>query len=182
MTPLKVIDKVKYCLGAIDIDVASNSIAQHYIQATDFYGLDVNKNALYLPWKGRIYCNPPYSAKNINAFVDKFKEEILIDNIDRAVILTNTSSDSMWYHTLLQYSTCALLWRGRIKFLKIMDGKAYEKWEGQVSKEKGLGKIGNAPRYLNTLFYYDRHDDIEPFLLAFKDCGTFVQRIDKELF
>lgn len=180
-TPTSVIAKVKVCLGTIDIDVASNVIAQEYIQANQYYGLDNGVNALENPWYGSIYCNPPYSAGNIDTFIEKFEEEILQDNIRRAIMLVNTSSDTKWFHTLLRLSSCSLLWRGRIKFLKIFDGKAHEKWEGQVSKDKGLGKVGNAPRYLNTMFYYDKDNNIEPFLTAFRGCGEFMQRISVDV-
>jgi hypothetical protein len=191
--PNTVLPRVRECLGTIDIDPASNLIAQEYVQAkwfaispNDYAEMKESENipnnllvdGLSIQWRGNVFCNPPYSAGLIDKFVQKYENEIIRRNVQRGIFLVNSATDTKWYHQLLKISTCTLLWKGRIKFWKIFDGKAYEKWEGEKSKAEGKGKIGNSPRYLNTLFYYDRHDDIEPFLTAFKDCGTFCQRID----
>jgi hypothetical protein len=195
--PKNVLPRVRKCLGTIDLDPASNIVAQQYVQASEFcvsnddyrhaldkLGIDgiphnlLPDDGLSTDWDGNVFCNPPYSGKLIGLFVNKFIDEIVAGNVTRGLFLVNSATDSKWYHSLIQNTTCYLLWKGRIKFWKIFDGKAHEKWEGEKSKAEGKGKIGNSPRYLNTLFYYDRHDDIEPFLTAFKDCGTFCQRID----
>lgn len=177
-TPKPIVHRIRNCLGNIDLDAASNKTSQEYIQADNYYGLDNGLDALTHDWKGNVFCNPPYSRGLIDDFTNKFVEQIKLGNINRAIFLVNTQSDTGWYHKLIRNSTTILLWRGRIKFLKIMDGKAYEKWEGQLSKEKGLGKIGNSPRYLNTVFYYDRTGNIEPFLNSFNGCGEFMIRLN----
>lgn len=197
MTDPKVIELARATMGSIDFDPASNMVAQRYVKAhsfcvhpdeynvVDFIKYDVLRDGLDQVWHGNVWCNPPYSAGNIDRFVDKAIDEwngsiALLDDdyysrsrcIQQMMILVNSATDTKWYHKLLEHSSCTLLWRGRIKFWKIQDGKAHEKWEGEKSKEKGLGKIGNAPRYLNTLFYFG--SSVERFKETFKEKGTFI--------
>lgn len=192
MTDPNVIELARSTMGSIDFDPASNMIAQRYVKAhsfcvhpdeynvVDFIRYDVLRDGLDQVWHGNVWCNPPYSAGNIDRFVDKAvtewnrREYEKNNEINQMMILVNSATDTKWYHRLLEYSTCTLLWRGRIKFWKIQDGKAHEKWEGEKSKEKGLGKIGNAPRYLNTLFYFGTVQGILRFKETFKEKGTFI--------
>lgn len=188
LTAPDILDRVRVTFdGQIDFDPASNIVAQRYVKAKNYcvapddtesmfnqYHDDVMlTNGLAQPWHGNVFCNPPYSAGNIDAFVDKAIAEL--PNIDQMIILVNSATDSKWYHKLLLHSDCTLLWRGRIKFWKIENGEAREKWEGVLSKEKGLGKIDNSPRYLNTLFYFG--SNVEGFMSAFDGKGTFMQRM-----
>jgi len=196
MTDPKVIELARVTMGSIDFDPASNMIAQQYVKAhtfcvhpndykvTDFIKHDVLCDGLDQNWKGNVWLNPPYSIGNIDRFVDKAifewhaydagNELSGSEYVKQMMILVNSATDTKWYHRLLDCSDCVLLWRGRIKFWKIQDGKAHEKWEGEKSKEKGLGKIGNAPRYLNTLFYFGSVQGILRFKEVFKEKGTFL--------
>jgi hypothetical protein len=172
----------EYMGGNISLDPASEKIAQQYIYADTYYGLDRGVNGLVHDWYGNVWCNPPYSAGNIDAFVDKAIREwhrlaVLSPDgwaVDNMLILVNSSTDTRWYHDLLRYSTAALLYTGRIKYWKIFDGSAHEKWEGEVSKAKGLNKVGNSPRYLNTLFMFNRTGDVSRFKEYYGNKGTIV--------
>lgn len=193
--------------GTIDFDPCSNIVAQEYIQAKEFCVAPNSNDALLLKddfavkhfsaldtmyingldqfWRGNVFVNPPYSAGNIDKFVDKgiyewrLKDTAKPGNehefVHQMIYLVNSSTDSQWYHNLMNECSCALLWRGRIKFWKIFDGKAHEKWIGEKSKTEGTNKAGNSPRYLSTFFYFGSR--IDRFKDAFKDKGTFVQRI-----
>lgn len=197
MTDPKVIELVRATMESIDFDPATNYIAQKYVKASTFcvhpddfnvidtISADVLCNGLDQIWSGNVWLNPPYSAGNIDKFVDKAimewndSIELLNDNqyntsrcVLQMMILVNSATDSKWYHKLLEHASCTLLWRGRIKFWKMENGKAHEKWEGIKSKEKGLGKIGNSPRYLNTLFYFG--SNTERFKEVFTGKGTFM--------
>ena len=59
-TPPIYIDMVRQVLGTIDLDPASNMIAQQWIQATRFYVQE--DDGLSQPWTGRLYLNPPYDC------------------------------------------------------------------------------------------------------------------------
>jgi len=199
MTCPKWIELARTCMGSIDLDTASNPVAQEYVKAERYcVHPDTIKNYEYAPpdnmlfdglsleWNGNVWCNPPYSRGNIDAFADKavaeWKRSIDLvkahgthNNYPRMqsmLLLVNSATDARWYHKLLGSSNAVLFVEGRIKFWKIIDGIAYEKWEGEKSKEKGLGKIGNSPRYLNTLFYFG--NNVDRFTEVFINKGTIL--------
>lgn len=166
MTPPRVIDSVRRVFGGtIHLDPASNRVAQEYVRA-NWYAVHQDESNNYddrsnelidglsIQWRGNIYCNPPYSKGNIDLFVDKAIAEYHDrGNVKQIIMLVNSATDTGWYHKLLNASHTMCLWRGRMKFWKIFDGVVHEKWEGEKSKKEGKGKIGNSPRFLNTLFY-----------------------------
>lgn len=193
LTEPSIIELARATMGSIDFDPASNIVAQEYVKAGTYCSLEDKElfipNRLYdglkQEWHGNVWLNPPYSRDNIDAFVDeaidqwhKDKEINLrkLDNgelyVKQMMILVNSATDARWYHMLLKYSNVILLWRGRIKFWKIENGKAHEKWIGQVAKEKGSDKESNSPRYLNTMFYMG--NNVDRFKEVFKGKGTFL--------
>lgn len=184
MTPPPVIELARKCLGTIDIDPASNYVAQSYVSAKKFCvssleydyrkDSDCYSDGLEVNWIGNVWCNPPYSKGLIDAFSEKMVREFACGNVGRALFLVNSATDSRWYHKLLNHCTATVLWRGRIRFWKIFGGKAHEKWEGEKSKAEGKGKVGNSPRYLNTLFYFDEEQNVTPLKEYFGNKGTIV--------
>ena len=202
MTPPNVIELARTAMGSIDFDPASNYIAQQYVKSSNWciapddiesreitsawYDSCVFVNGLNTEWHGNVWLNPPYSGGNIDAFVDKAIEEWttirLLDppyfTVDNMIILVNSSTDTKWYHKLCKHASFGLLWSGRIKFWKIFDGKAHDKWEGELSKQRGTGKVGNAPRFLNTLFFFARTNKAENSMYnTFEGKGTFFKTL-----
>ena len=113
-TPPFIIEKVYEVLGFINLDPASNKIAQEWIKADLFYTKE--DDGLTKDWKGKIWCNPPYSASLIKKFTNKFLEEYMNGNMVEGIMLTNSSTDSQWNLPLskgLQAYT-----NGRISFLQ----------------------------------------------------------------
>lgn len=49
--------------GRIDLDPASCAMANLYIKATKYY--DKYENGLNQEWQGNVWCNPPFSGRNI---------------------------------------------------------------------------------------------------------------------
>src|SRR5262249_298780 len=54
-------------------------------------------NGLAHPWAGRIFLNPPYSAV-IARFVTKLLQELGAGRVSAAILLTNNSTDTTWFH------------------------------------------------------------------------------------
>lgn len=198
MTPPNVIELARTAMGSIDFDPASNYVAQQYVKAKEYcidpsdedsmlYATGVrHANGLTRQWHGNVWLNPPYSNGNIDAFVDKAIEEWttvrLLGSpyftVDSMIILVNSSTDTKWYHKLCKHASFGLMWSGRIKFWKIFDGKAHDKWEGELSKQRGTGKVGNAPRFLNTLFFFARTNKAENSMYnTFEGKGTFFKTL-----
>ena len=150
-TPPEFLDLVRdFYEGEIELDPASNAVAQKNVRALEYYSIEEGRDGLTLPWRGRnVFCNPPYSRDLIALFVQKAVDESKYPSTE-IIMLVNSSTDTHWYHTLIENSDAVLLWRGRLKFWKIYDGRAHPTWE---LAENGLGKIGNSPRYLNSVFY-----------------------------
>lgn len=59
------IELARTVLGKIDLDPASNSFAQSWIQASTFFTKD--DDGFSKPWHGRIWLNPPYGTRKPNA-------------------------------------------------------------------------------------------------------------------
>lgn len=113
-TPPNIINLVLEVLGSIDVDPASNDIAQRWINAKIFYTEE--SNGLTKDWKGKVWVNPPYSASLIKKFTKKFADEYLSGNMTEGIILTNSGTDTAW-NTPLKQGLQAYT-NGRISFLQ----------------------------------------------------------------
>ncbi len=98
-TPAKYVELARKVLGSIDLDPASHPVAQQTVQATRFF--TEADNGLAKPWRGRVFCNPPYSKGLITPFVDKLLSEIASGNVYEAILLTHNHSDTRWFQELL---------------------------------------------------------------------------------
>lgn len=112
-TPPEYIDAAREVMGDIELDPATCETAQDKIQAKHI--LTKDDDALQQPWHGRVWLNPPYSMPKIEQFVDKVIAEFDRRNIMEAIVLVNNSSDTKWFHKLLeQFPACFT--KGRIRF------------------------------------------------------------------
>lgn len=112
-TPATYIEAARSVMGGIDLDPASSAEAQRLVQAGKWYGKQ--DDGLSLPWAGCVWLNPPYSMPLIRQFVTKLIDEYECGNVTEAIILTNNSSDTAWFHDLLsRYPACFT--RGRVQF------------------------------------------------------------------
>lgn len=60
--PPWVLEKVHQLMGDIDLDPASCAAANQIVKAERYYSLERGENGLVLPWRGRVYLNPPGGA------------------------------------------------------------------------------------------------------------------------
>lgn len=190
MTPPEQLEAARSFMGSIDLDPASNYVAQQYVRAATYAitreeedrqnklyeenKLEVTNsavtgtkviNGLGIPWHGNVWVNPPYSRDLINLFVGKVVHESYNIQVKNMLLLVNSQTDTGWYHQLLENAQALLLYKGRLKFWKVINNRAYDKWEGEKSKQEGAGKIGNSPRYLNSLFLFTHNND---YIVRFK--------------
>lgn len=114
-TPSAIIESARTLMGGIDIDPASCAAAQKSIRAGAYLTKEDDALRNDIRWAGRMWLNPPYSIPLITLFVDKAISEYEAGNVTEAVILTNNSSDTVWFHALLsRFPACFT--RGRVKF------------------------------------------------------------------
>ena len=154
-TPKEYINKARLVMGSIDIDPCSNVEANEVIQAKTYYTIETN--GLEQDWKGNVFMNPPFSSKEINAFIDKLYTEYELGHIQQAIILTNNNTDTRWFFKLFEMSTLMCFTKGRIKF--------YNK-----------DKI-SAPTQGQVFFYIGMNKD--NFIQQFQSVGLIMKRYDQ---
>jgi phage N-6-adenine-methyltransferase len=111
-TPKEIINSAKIVMGSIDLDPASSNKAQEEIMAINYFTQETN--GLDKKWSGNVWLNPPYSMPLIGLFITKAINEFESGNITQAIILTNNSTDTRWFHSLTDYVFC--LTKGRLNF------------------------------------------------------------------
>lgn len=93
-SPDYILDKAREVLGTIELDPATSDIAQQRVRALNYF--TAKDNGLLYEWKGRVWCNPPYSAALIKKFTAKFLEQYNNGNMLEGIMLTNSGTDTQW--------------------------------------------------------------------------------------
>jgi DNA N-6-adenine-methyltransferase (Dam) len=114
-TPERHVELAREVLGTIDLDPASNDIAQATVKASKFFTIETN--GLDKPWRGKVWMNPPYSQPEIVHFTDKLIAEYKAGNVKEAIILTHNSTDTKWFDVLFKSSGAICFTTGRVKFV-----------------------------------------------------------------
>lgn len=127
-TPGQYIEAARLVMGEIDLDPASNDLAQETVQALKWY--DEENNGLLQPWHGRVFLNPPYSYPSVEYFVLKLLEEYEAARVSAAILLTNDNSDTKWWHAAARAAGGVCHTLGRINFYK-SDGEITQPTNGQ---------------------------------------------------
>jgi hypothetical protein len=145
--------------GDIDLDVASNPIANEIIQAKQFYTW--KENGLLQPWTGNIWCNPPFSAALIKGFAEKMVNSR--SSYNQGLFLCNVSMNSSW-NQLLQTNCDAVLFpHGRLQF-----------W-GEHSPEESRENPDGNNMYQQCMFYFG--GNVDRFSTLGNKFGTVFSRI-----
>ena len=146
-TPDALLLVAREAMDGIDLDPASNSIAQSRVRAREFYTKE--EDGLTQPWRGRIYLNPPYTSGLVGKFADKLIAEYVAGNVTEAVWLTNNSTDTGWFHRLAEQAAVMVFLRGRVKFWKV--GEDGEELQGSPLQGQVLMYLGpNARRFVTA--------------------------------
>jgi phage N-6-adenine-methyltransferase len=152
-TPGEWVERVRAVLGDIDLDPASNDVAQETVKADRYFTAETN--GLVQPWAGRVFLNPPYAAEWMDKFVDKLLEEHQAGNVSEAILLVHNFTDTGWWHAAAGRAAAIFFTRARIRFLK-PDG------------------TGAGPTNGSTFFYFgDRPDR---FAAVFGEIGLVFPR------
>lgn len=99
-TPAQYIEAARAVLGVIDLDPASNSVAQQTVQAKRYYTID--DDGLSQPWAGRVWMNPPWGSL-AKEFAVRLLAEFEAGNVTAAITLLNAhSTDTPYMQALLR--------------------------------------------------------------------------------
>ncbi len=152
-TPEEYIDAARCVLGDIDLDPATSEVAQAVVKAKQYFTKETD--GLSKEWNGRVWLNPPYSMPDIQCFVEKIVDEFTSGKVSEAIVLTNNSSDTRWFHALLNSSGIACLPTSRVKFYN-PDSEVMATRQGQ------------------TLFYFGENK--AKFSEVFSSFGAIVEK------
>ena len=144
-TPVEYVEAARMVLGAIDLDPASNNIANSVVGATTFYTRD--DDGLSRPWYGRVFVNPP------GGLTKKFWERFISEPLDAGVWIgysleqLQTLQRPFDVSPLSHYPICVP--RRRIAFWQNDTNQAIV-----IAKRIAAGKIGHgAPTHANYITY-----------------------------
>lgn len=151
-TPEEYLDLARAVLGAIDLDPASATEANHRVKASAFFS--EASNGLAQEWHGRIWLNPPYAQPAIAYFADKMVEEWEAGRTKAAIVLTHNYTDTAWFQKLARAATAMCFTRGRIRFVS------------------PAGELA-APTQGQAFFYFGH--DVETFAAVFSGVGFVVE-------
>ncbi len=147
-TPPALIERARSVLGGIDLDPASNDIAQQWIQASTYYTAET---LLQSPWAGRVWLNPPFN--DTPAWVARLNQAYEAGGVTAAILLVNTAPGYSWWERLWRRQPVCML-RSRVRF-----------WTPE-------GKPGGQAKKGTTIAYYGI--DKERFIECFHDIGRIL--------
>jgi|GraSoiStandDraft_16_1057320.scaffolds.fasta_scaffold748186_3 phage N-6-adenine-methyltransferase len=147
-TPAAYVEAAREVLGTIDLDPATNLAVQERVRAQSFHTAE--DNGLAHEWRGRVWLNPPYAQPLISQFVTKLVQEVSSGRVTAAILLTKSSTDTLWFHEAVTACAAVCYTRGRIRF---------EKAEGKPE----------SPLQGSAFFYFG--SDVAAFRKVFGDVG-----------
>ncbi len=151
-TPAEYVEAARTVLGEIDLDPASNIVAQATVKAAAFFTRE--DDGLKRDWHGRVWLNPPYAQPFIAQFVTKLVGEVRAGRVTAAILLTHNYTDTAWFHEIAGQANGICFTRGRIKFCK-------------PDRELAAPTQGQAFSYFGA--------DVEAFLEVFREVGFVTE-------
>jgi phage N-6-adenine-methyltransferase len=107
-TPAEYVNAARKLMGGIDLDPASNQLANETIGATTYY--TEADNGLAQTWRGRVFLNPPYGTtageSNAGVWARKLAAEYRAGNVSEAVLLVNANTERKWFSQLWAFPIC----------------------------------------------------------------------------
>jgi ParB family chromosome partitioning protein len=128
-TPPQFIESARLVMGSIDIDPASNPIANATVKATRFFTKD--EDGLQQKWEGNVWMNPPYAQPLMSQFAEAISEKFENGEIEQAIILVNNATETQWFQRMASVASAVCFPKSRVKFLD-PNGKPGAPLQGQA--------------------------------------------------
>ena len=129
-TPSSIADAAHRLIGGVDLDPASNALANDVVRASRYY--DRQADGLRQPWAGRVFLNPPYVNKVISAFVDRLLDHVRRGDVTQAVVLVNNATDTPWFQFLSTEATAVCFPLGRVRYWRSDERELSSALQGQA--------------------------------------------------
>lgn len=139
-TPPWIIERARATMGGIDLDPASDPIAQAWINATHYYTAD--DNALMHVWRGRVWLNPPFD--DTPRWIRLLCSYYAASDVPMAMALVNSAPGYAWWEELWRFAPVVML-RDRVHFIR-PDGTTI----GAAKKGQTIAAFGIAPDVLRA--------------------------------
>jgi ParB family chromosome partitioning protein len=115
-TPAIYVEAARAVLGAIDLDPASNAVANATVLATTYYSAE--DDGLLHEWRGRgVFMNPPYSGDLVSKFADKLVRHYTKGDVATAIVLVNNATETQWFQSLAAICSAICFPKSRIRFV-----------------------------------------------------------------
>ncbi len=119
-TPAPIVEAARQVMGRIDLDPASNPIANKTVGALRFY--DRDEDGLSQPWQGRVWLNPPYgrgegNRSNMALWSKRLISEYDHGRVTQACLLVKAAPSERWFQRLYRFPICFT--RGRVACLDV---------------------------------------------------------------
>jgi hypothetical protein len=149
-TPEESIELARDVLGHIDVDPASNDLAQKTVKAAKYWTAETN--GLDKDWNGAVWLNPPFSQPLIGQFVEKLIQEFTSGRTVEAILLTNNYTETKWFDQVFANAAAVCFGRKRVRFYtnggdttQLMDGQAFSYFGKRVERFAEIfSQIGNV--------------------------------------
>ena len=128
-TPSEIIEAARSVMGNIDLDPASNDLANDTVRALHYYTQETN--GLDKDWLDNVWMNPPYASDLIGKFCEKLHKEYIAGNVTTAVVLVNNATETAWFRLLASIASGICFPSSRVKFWK-PDGNTGQPLQGQA--------------------------------------------------
>jgi ParB family transcriptional regulator, chromosome partitioning protein len=147
-TPHYIIEMAREVMRWINLDPASNDIAQQWVKADTYYTKE--NNGLEKDWNysGNMWMNPPYAR----GLMDKFIEKTIESELQQYIILINNTTETAAGQKILKHSDLVCFPQKRIRFIK------------------PDGSVGKAPLQGQMILY--RGGRQRPFQKVFSQLGA----------
>jgi hypothetical protein len=155
-TPRPFLDAAHEVMGGVDLDPASNDMANNAVRAAQYYTID--DDGYSKPWVGRVWLNPPYGIEDGESNQARWSRRLIQEyeagNVREAILLVNAVTGNGWFAPLKDYPICFP--DARIRFYN-------------ADTEAGQPTHGNALVYLGP--------NIAEFVRVFSQFGAVMARL-----